>query len=65
MAAHRAILAKNNPVYEYYEELIDKNLTEKQATLMVARYLAKVSLGIMKSGKKYEPYRWRENKTVA
>ena len=65
MAAHRAILLKNNPVYEYYEELIDKGLTEKQATLMVARYLAKVSLGIMKNGKKYEPYRWRENKTVA
>jgi hypothetical protein len=32
---------------------------------MVARYLAKVSLGIMKNGTKYEPYRWRENKTVA
>lgn len=65
MAAYRAILAKNNPVYEYYEELIEKGLTEKQATLMVARYLAKVSLGIMKNGTKYEPYRWRENKKIA
>jgi transposase len=65
MAAHRAILLKNNPVYEYYEELIEKGLTIKQAKLMAARYLAKVSLGIMKNGQKYEPYRWRENNTVA
>lgn len=65
MAANRVILLKNNPVYEYYEELIEKGLTIKQAKLMTARYLAKVSLGIMKNCKRYEPYRWRENKTVA
>jgi hypothetical protein len=28
----------------------------------LARYIAKISLGIIKSGEKYKPYRWRDNK---
>ena len=31
-------------------------------TNAVARYIARISLGIIKSGKKYKPYSWRENK---
>lgn len=65
MAARVAINGGNNPVYEYYETLIEKGLTHKQATLMVARYLAKVSLGMMKNGQKYDPYRWRKDDKVA
>jgi len=42
-----------------------KRLTDKQATLMVARYLAKVSLAMMKSGQKYDPYRWRRDEIEA
>lgn len=65
MAARVAINGGNNPVYEYYETLIEKGLTHKQATLMVARYLAKVSFGMMKNGQKYDPYRWRKDEKVA
>lgn len=65
-AAITAIQGGNNPVYEYYLMLIEKKrLTDKQATLMVARYLAKVSLAMMKSGQKYDPYRWRRDEIEA
>jgi len=60
-AARVAIHGKNNAIYNYYEYLIKKNLTHKQASLMVARYIARVSFGMMKSGQKYEPYRWRKD----
>ena len=61
-AARVSIYSGNNPVYDYYETLTEDGLTHKQAILMAARYLAKVSLGMMKSGQKYEPYRWRKEK---
>lgn len=56
-AAIRA-LNHDNPIKEYYDYLItEKKLTEKNAVNSVARYIAKVSLGIMRSGKKYKPYK--------
>lgn len=64
-AARVSIHNGNNPVSEYYETLIEKGLTHKQATLMVARYIAKVSLGMMKNGQKYEPYKWRKDEIEA
>jgi len=64
-AARTAIQGSNNAIYEYYEALIKKGLTHKQATLMVARYIAKVTFGMMKNGKKYEPYRWRKDEVEA
>ena len=61
-AARIAIGGGNNPAYEYYLMLVEKKkLTHKEGTLMVARYLAKVSLAMMKSGEKYDPYRWRKD----
>ena len=65
-AARIAIDGGNNPAYEYYQMLTEKKkLTHKEGTLMVARYLAKVSLAMMKSGKKYDPYRWRKDEIKA
>jgi transposase len=64
-AARVAITSGNNPVYEYYETLIENGLTHKQATLMVARYIAKVSWGMLKSGEKYDPYKWRKDELDA
>jgi len=59
-SARITINSGQGPLYEYYEALVDKGSTHSQAALMVARYLAKVSLGMMKNGQKYEPYRWRK-----
>ena len=64
-AVRTAIQGGNNPLYEYYQFLIEKGLTHKQATLTAARYLAKVSLGMMKTGQAYEPYRWRKDEIAA
>jgi len=58
-AAIRAI-KHENPLRDYYDYLItEKNITEKNAVNSVARYIAKISLGIIKSGKKYKPYKKR------
>ena len=58
-AAIRAV-NHDNPIRDYYNYLItEKKITEKKAVNSVARYIAKVSLGIMKSGKKYQPYKKR------
>lgn len=52
-----------NPLREYYDYLLnEKKLPEYNAKNALARYIAKISLGIIKSGEKYKPYRWRENK---
>ncbi len=64
-AAYTAIQGGHNPVYEYYQTLIAKGLTDKQAHQMVSRYLAKVSLSMLKNGRKYEPYRWRKDEITA
>jgi len=54
------VLNYENPIRDYYDYLVtEKNLTEKKAVNSVARYIAKISLGIIKSGKKYKPYKKR------
>lgn len=54
------VLNHENPLRDYYYYLVtEKNLTEKNAVNSVARYIAKISLGIIKSGKKYKPYKKR------
>jgi transposase len=64
-SARRAIQGGKNPAYDYYKHLTEKGRTHKQATLLVARYLAKVSWGMMKNGQKYDPYRWRKHESIA
>lgn len=64
-AAQTAINGGNNPVYDYYQFLLEKRLSDKQAKLMVGRYLAKVSLSMLKTGQKYDPYRWRKDVVTA
>ena len=52
-----------NPLREYYEYLLnEKKLPVYNAKNALARYIAKVSLGIIKSGERYKPYKWREGK---
>lgn len=58
-AAIRAI-NHDNPIRDYYDYLLtEKKMTEKNAVNTVARYIAKISLGIIKSSKKYQPYNKR------
>jgi len=48
----------NNPINDYYEYLIqEKGYPEHNARQKTCRRLAILSLGVFKSGKKYQPYR--------
>jgi transposase len=55
-----ASISGNNPIREYYDDLLEKGLAEHNARNAVARYIAKVSYGMLKSGLEYQPYKWRE-----
>jgi transposase len=53
-------LKGNNPIKEYYDYLLKKGIAEHNARNSVARYLATISYGIMKSKERYQPYQWRK-----
>lgn len=59
-AALAAINGKN-PIREYYDSLLAQGVAEHNARHAVARYIARTSLGMLKSRTRYEPYRWRKN----
>lgn len=62
IAANSAI-GGNNPINEYYEYLLTKKgLSEDKARNQIARYIARISYGMLKNGEKYDPYRWRKHK---
>jgi hypothetical protein len=53
-----AAIGGNNPINDYYEHLIrEKGYSEYNARHKACRRLAILSLGVFKSGKKYQPYR--------
>ena len=53
-----AAIGGNNPINDYYEHLIrEKNYPEHNARNKACRRLAILSLGVFRSGKKYQPYR--------
>jgi len=53
-----AAIGGNNPINDYYEYLIqEKRYPEHNARHKACRKLAILSLGVFKSGKKYQPYR--------
>ncbi len=53
-----AAIGGNNPINDYYEYLIqEKGDPEHNARHKACRKLAILSLGVFKSGKKYQPYR--------
>jgi transposase len=58
-AAMAAINSDANPVREYYEHLLATGVAEHNARHAVARYIARVSYGMLKNGTPYQPYRWR------
>lgn len=56
MAALAAIRS-NSPMKDYYEYLLTRGLPEHNARNAIARYIAKVSYGMMKNQEKYQPYK--------
>lgn len=52
-----AAIGGNNPINDYYEYLLEeKGLPSYNARHQACRRLATLSLGVFKSGKKYQPY---------
>ena len=58
-AAMTAIGGKND-IRAYYDHLLTLSYTPRNARNEIARYIAKVSYGILKNKKKYIPYQWRK-----
>jgi transposase len=63
LAAMAAISGTENPIREYYNFLLAKGVAEHNARHAVARYLARITYGILKTGTRYQPYRWRDHTT--
>lgn len=60
-----AAIRGHNPIHEYYDELISRGVAEHHARHHIARYIATVTYGILKTGTRYDPYRWRKYTQVA
>jgi len=58
--AAMAALRGKNPIREYYDYLLGKGIAEHNARHAVARYIARITYGILKTGTRYDPYRWRK-----
>lgn len=58
-AALTAIGGKND-IRSYYDHLLTLGFSPRDARNEVARYIAKVSYGILKNKNKYIPYQWRK-----
>lgn len=64
MAALAAIHG-NNPIREYYGELLARGVAKHHARHQIARYIATVTYGVLKTGTTYNPYQWRTYTKVA
>ncbi len=60
-----AAIRNHNPVREYYDELLTRGVAEHHARHHIARYIATVTYGILKTGTTYDPYQWRKYTKVA
>jgi len=59
LAAMAVISSKNNPLRAYYDYLLANGVAEHNARHAVARYIARISYGMLKTGKRYRPYQRR------
>lgn len=55
-----AALEGASPFRDYYDHLVAQGVAERNARHALARHIARISYGMLKSGTRYEPYRWRE-----
>ena len=63
LAAMAAISGGKNPMRQYYDALLAKGVAEYNARNAVARYIARVTYGMLKTGERYEPYQVRKQNT--
>ena len=63
--AAMAAIRGNNPIREYYDVLVARGMAEHHARHQIARYIATVTYGVLKTGTVYNPYQWRQYTKVA
>ena len=63
-SAALAAISGRNPIREYYDSLLEQGVAEYNARHAVARYIARITYGILKTNTPYEPYRWRHSDTT-
>lgn len=56
LAAMSAISGTNNPMRALYDYLLSQGVAEHNARHAVARYIARVTYGMLKTGKRYRPF---------
>jgi transposase len=61
-SAAMAAINGNNDIRAYYEHLLELKMPPKAAFNAVARYIAKVTYGMLKNKTEYIPYRWRRSR---
>jgi transposase len=61
LAAMAAISGANNPMRAYYDYLLAKGVAEHNARNAVARYIARVTYGILKTGERYRPFQQKSH----
>ena len=59
-AAAMSVISGNSPLREYYDSLLGKGLSEDKARNQLARRIAIMTYGMLKTGTRYEPYKWRK-----
>lgn len=59
-AALGSIIVTSNPMKDYYEYLVGKGVAVHNARNALARHIATITYGMLKSGEKYQPYKWRK-----
>ena len=59
-AALASITAASNPMKDYYEYLLKKGVEAHNARNALARHIAVITYGMLKSGEKYQPYKWEK-----
>jgi transposase len=61
-SAAMAAIGGKNDIREYYDYLLELGTSIPDARNSVARYIAKVSYGMLKNKGEYIPYKWRDNR---
>lgn len=54
-----AVTHGNSPLRAYYDHLLHLGVAEYNARHALARYIARISYGMLKNGTRYEPNRWK------
>ena len=62
--AAMAVIRGNSPLREYYDSLLEKGISEDKARNQLARRIAIITYGMLKTGTRYEPYKWRKQNTA-